>query len=113
MVRHISTDAVFALPGFSPAVAVSSELILVSGQVAIGLDGEIVGRGDFEAQVKADDAESWRHSFSRRSFLQRCCSRWGHPERPKVSYPMAGAPFSIFLGALSDIHVDYRRTSVC
>lgn len=52
MVRHISTDAVFALPGFSPAVAVSSELILVSGQVAIGLDGEIVGRGDFEAQVK-------------------------------------------------------------
>lgn len=52
MVKHIGTDAVFALPGFSPAVAVSSELILVSGQVAIGLDGQIVGKGDFDAQVK-------------------------------------------------------------
>jgi 2-iminobutanoate/2-iminopropanoate deaminase len=52
MVKHIGTDAAFALPGFSPAVAVSSELILVSGQVAIGLDGQIVGKGDFDAQVK-------------------------------------------------------------
>jgi 2-iminobutanoate/2-iminopropanoate deaminase len=52
MVKHIRTDAAFALPGFSPAVAVSSELILISGQVGIGLDGQIVGKGDFQSQVE-------------------------------------------------------------
>ncbi len=52
MVRHIRSDAAFAAPGFSPAVAVSSELILISGQVAFGLDGEIVGKGDFDRQVE-------------------------------------------------------------
>jgi enamine deaminase RidA (YjgF/YER057c/UK114 family) len=52
MVRHIRTDEVYALPGFSPAVALSSGVILISGQVAVGLDGQIVGRDDFQSQVE-------------------------------------------------------------
>jgi enamine deaminase RidA (YjgF/YER057c/UK114 family) len=113
MVRHISTDAVFALPGFSPAVAVSSELILVSGQVAIGLDGEIVGRGDFEAQVK-QTMQNLGAILSAAGASFKDVVRVGVilSDR-KYLTQWRGAPFSIFLGALSDIHVDYRRTSVC
>ena len=52
MVKHIKSDATFVLPGFSPAVALSSGLVLVSGQVAVGLDGQIAGKGDFDAQTE-------------------------------------------------------------
>jgi 2-iminobutanoate/2-iminopropanoate deaminase len=52
MIKHIRTDAAFALPGFSPAVALSSDLILTSGQVSIGLDGQIVGKDNFQLQVE-------------------------------------------------------------
>jgi 2-iminobutanoate/2-iminopropanoate deaminase len=31
---------------------VSSELVVISGQVAIGLDGQIVGKGKFDSQVE-------------------------------------------------------------
>ena len=75
VIRHIGTDEVFALPGLSPAIAVSSELILVSGQVAIGLDGQIVGKGDFQSQVE-QTMQNLERFFRRRSFLQRRCSGW-------------------------------------
>lgn len=52
MVRYVRSGAAFALPGFSPAVHVPSGLIFVSGQVAIGTDGRIVGKWDFEAQIE-------------------------------------------------------------
>ena len=51
MVQHVKSEATFALPGFSPAVALPNGLVLISGQVAIGLDGKIAGVGNFDAQV--------------------------------------------------------------
>jgi enamine deaminase RidA (YjgF/YER057c/UK114 family) len=51
VVQHVKTEATFTLPGFSPAVVLPGGLVLVSGQVAIGLDGNIGGKGDFDAQV--------------------------------------------------------------
>ena len=52
MVKHVKSDAAFAMPGFSPAVCLPSGLILVSGQVAVGTDGTAANPGDFEAQTE-------------------------------------------------------------
>jgi 2-iminobutanoate/2-iminopropanoate deaminase len=52
VVKYLKSESAFALPGFSPAVVLPSGLVLISGQVAIGLDGQIRGKGDFDAQVE-------------------------------------------------------------
>jgi 2-iminobutanoate/2-iminopropanoate deaminase len=52
MVKYVRGAAAFAMPGFSPAVCLPSGLVLVSGQVAVGSDGKVVGKGDFDAQTE-------------------------------------------------------------
>jgi 2-iminobutanoate/2-iminopropanoate deaminase len=52
MVRFVKSEAAFAMPGFSPAVCLPSGLVLVSGQVAVGADGKVLGKGDFDAQTE-------------------------------------------------------------
>lgn len=39
-------------PGYSYAASAPGELVFFAGQVALDADGKLVGRGDFDAQVR-------------------------------------------------------------
>jgi enamine deaminase RidA (YjgF/YER057c/UK114 family) len=50
--RHFQPTTLHAPPNYSHAVLASGgPLLVVSGQVALDADGQLVGRGDFEAQA--------------------------------------------------------------
>jgi enamine deaminase RidA (YjgF/YER057c/UK114 family) len=49
--RLSSAPNVAAGPGFAHAVTVTGKLAFVSGQVALGADGQLVGPGDLAAQT--------------------------------------------------------------
>lgn len=51
MLTHVTSPKVRSIPGMSQAVRTDRPLLFVSGQVALDVEGAIVGRGDFEAQV--------------------------------------------------------------
>jgi enamine deaminase RidA (YjgF/YER057c/UK114 family) len=51
--RHLSPDTLSAPFGYSHVVdAPASRLVFVSGQVALDAGGQLVGQGDFPAQVR-------------------------------------------------------------
>ena len=47
----INPDSVHAPTGYSHAAIVTGRLLIVAGQIALGENGDIVGRGDFDAQA--------------------------------------------------------------
>jgi enamine deaminase RidA (YjgF/YER057c/UK114 family) len=49
--RLTSVPEVASGPGFAHAVTASGKLAFVSGQVALGADGQLVGAGDLAAQT--------------------------------------------------------------
>ncbi len=51
-VRLIATEKVAATDGTWAQVTRKDKLIFISGQVALDKAGDLVGRGDFEAQVR-------------------------------------------------------------
>ena len=53
MVRFVpSVPGLSTPPGYSYAASESGELVFFAGQVPLDADGKVVGRGDFDAQVR-------------------------------------------------------------
>jgi len=50
--HHVRPDGLPPANGYSHAVEFSGRLIVVSGQVPLGADGELVGANDPEAQIR-------------------------------------------------------------
>lgn len=51
MAEYLSPKDVFPLPGMTPGVVAHGPLLFVSGQVALDINGAVVGENDFAAQV--------------------------------------------------------------
>ena len=52
MEHYVRPDGMPPVNGYSHAVAFTGRLVVVSGQVPVDADGQLVGQGDPEAQVR-------------------------------------------------------------
>ncbi|OKJ78267.1 RidA family protein [Streptomyces sp. CB02460] len=100
MLTHIPPNGVAPAQGYSHVVTGEGRLVVISGQVALDENGDVVGEGDPSAQA--------RQVFEN---LARCLAAGGatFADVAKLSYFVTDVAFLPAIRAARDVHVDVRR----
>ncbi|MDX3455605.1 RidA family protein [Streptomyces sp. ME02-8801-2C] len=100
MLTHVPPDGVAPGNGYSHVVVGEGRLVVISGQVALDEQGNVVGKGDAAAQA--------RQVFEN---LRRCLSAGGatFAEVAKLTYYVTDVAVLPEVRAVRDTHIDTAR----